>query len=150
MKSIAIASDHAGFALKTQLKAMYPDIEWMDLGPTDEQSVDYPDYAIPVAQAVAAGKCSSGVLICGSGIGMSITANKVKGIRAALCVTSEYASLARRHNDANILVLPGRFIAPHYAGLILETWLSTACEADQRHLRRIDKITKYETSRGAK
>ena len=136
---LAIASDHAGFALKEALIRAFPDYEFMDFGAYDENSVDYPDTGYPAAHAVAEGVCEKGILICGSGIGMSIVANKCPGIRAALCVNTDIARLSRKHNDANILVLAARFTATAYAIQILKSWLETDFEAD-RHLNRINKI----------
>lgn len=136
---LAIASDHAGFVLKAEIKLAFPEFEWTDFGAHDTGSMDYPDTGFPASKAVAAGLCEKGILICGSGIGMSIVANKVTGIRAALCTNTDFARLSRMHNDANILVLPGRFIAAPYAIEIIRTWLDTAFEAG-RHQQRIDKI----------
>jgi ribose 5-phosphate isomerase B len=136
---IAIASDHAGFCLKEDLKKAFPDIEWNDFGAYSEEAVDYPDTGYPAAEAVSDGICDKGVLICGSGIGMSIVGNKVKGIRAALCNTIQIAQLSRMHNDANILVLAGRFTPSPLAIEILKVWLNTDFEGG-RHQRRIDKI----------
>lgn len=140
---IAIASDHAGYQLKELLKAALPQHEFVDYGTHSEASMDYPDTAYPAATAVAEGTCDKGILICGSGIGMSITGNKVKGIRAALCTNTDVARLSRQHNDANILVLAARFTAFHYALEITKTWLDTAFEGE-RHQTRIDKICKIE------
>jgi ribose 5-phosphate isomerase B len=136
---LAIASDHAGFCLKEELKKAHPEIDWVDFGANSQEAVDYPDTGRPAAEAVAMGKCEKGVLICGSGIGMSIVANKVKGIRAALCNTPEIAKLSRQHNDANILVLAGRFTPVATALEILKVWLSSDFEGG-RHARRISKI----------
>ncbi|MBM4403309.1 MAG: ribose 5-phosphate isomerase B [Candidatus Cloacimonetes bacterium] len=136
---LAIASDHAGFELKAAIIATFGDLEWQDFGVHSPQTVDYPDTGYPAARAVASGNCSKGILICGSGIGMSIIANRVSGIRAALCVNTEFARLSRQHNDANILVLPGRFIAIPYALEIVKTWLETSFEGG-RHQSRLDKI----------
>jgi ribose 5-phosphate isomerase B len=136
---LAIASDHAGYALKTEIKSAFPDIEWTDFGTDSTESMDYPDTGYPAARAVAEGLCTKGILICGSGIGMSIVANKVRGIRAALCTNTDYARLSRWHNDANILVLPARFIATAYAIDIIKIWLHTPFEGD-RHQKRIAKI----------
>ncbi|MGI6197534.1 MAG: ribose 5-phosphate isomerase B [Candidatus Cloacimonadaceae bacterium] len=140
---IAIASDHAGFALKEALKTALPEHEFVDYGTHSEASMDYPDTGSKAAQAVADGTCSRGVLICGSGIGMSIVGNKIPGIRAALCVNTDIARLSRMHNDANILVLAARFTAVNYAIDILKTWLDTDFEGG-RHQQRIDKISKIE------
>ena len=136
---LAIASDHAGYLLKEALKAAFPQHEWTDFGTDSTASMDYPDTGFPAAQAVARGACEKGILICGSGIGMSITANKVAGIRAALCTITDVARLSRMHNDANILVLAGRFTAPEYAVEIASTWLETPFEGG-RHQNRINKI----------
>ena len=140
---IAIASDHAGFALKEALKAALPEHEFVDFGTHSEASMDYPDTGSKAAQSVADGTCSRGVLICGSGIGMSIVGNKIAGIRAALCVNTDIARLSRMHNDANVLVLAARFTAVNYAIDILKTWLDTDFEGG-RHQQRIDKISKIE------
>lgn len=140
---LAIASDHAGYALKEQLKAALPEHEWVDYGCHSEASMDYPDTARPAAMAVASGECEKGILICGSGIGMSISANKVRGIRAALCTTTDVARLSRQHNDANVLVLAARFTAFHYALEICKIWLATSFEGG-RHQNRIEKIRKIE------
>jgi ribose 5-phosphate isomerase B len=140
---IAIASDHAGFELKEELKSLCPNVEWVDFGTNSLASVDYPDYGFQVAKAVANKEYEFGVLICGSGIGMSISANKVKGIRAALCHDTHFAKLCKQHNNANILVLPGRFISKYLAKEMLETWLETDF-AHGRHVQRLEKIRKIE------
>ena len=140
---LAIASDHAGFKLKEEIKTFLKNYNVTDFGPDSEDSMDYPDTGIAAAESVAKGEVETGILICGSGIGMSIAANKVKGIRAALCQTAEFARLARLHNNANVLVLSGRFIASHLAFDIIKTWLSTKFEGG-RHQNRLDKIKKYE------
>ena len=142
---LAIASDHAGFALKEALIRAFPEHEFMDFGAYDENSVDYPDTGYPAAEAVAEGICEKGILICGNGIGMSIVANKCPGIRAALCVNTDIARLSRRHNDANILVLAGRFTAAPYAIQIMKEWLDTEFEGE-RHKTRINKIHQGEKS----
>ncbi|OQB89587.1 MAG: putative sugar phosphate isomerase YwlF [Candidatus Cloacimonetes bacterium ADurb.Bin117] len=136
---IAIASDHAGYELKEAIKAAFPEHEFEDFGTHSVDSIDYPDTGAPAAQAVAAGKAESGILICGSGIGMSITANKVRGIRAALCTNTDLARLSRIHNDANVLCLAGRFTAVPYALEIVNNWLNSAFEGG-RHQNRIEKI----------
>lgn len=140
---IAIASDHAGYQLKQQLMAALPEHEFTDFGTYGEASMDYPDTALPASQAVADGICDKGILICGSGIGMSISANKVSGIRAALCTNTDVARLSRQHNDANVLCLAARFTAFHYALSIAKAWLDTDFEGE-RHQNRIDKIKKIE------
>ena len=141
---IAIASDHAGFELKEAIKQAYPLHEFVDFGTHDTASMDYPDTGYPAARAVANGECAFGILICGTGIGMSITANKVSGIRAALCMLTDTAKLARKHNDANILVLAGRFTAIPYALEIVSAWLDSSF-AGGRHQQRINKIKSGET-----
>lgn len=142
---IALASDHAGFELKEAIKEDLKDFQFEDFGTNSTESMDYPDSGFAAAKAVANKTCDRGILICGSGIGMSIVANKVPGIRAALCHTVQSAQLSRRHNDANILVLAGRFISKYLAKDIIEAWLSTEFEGN-RHQRRIDKISKYENN----
>jgi ribose 5-phosphate isomerase B len=142
---IAIGSDHAGFQLKEELKVFLQGkgIDIKDFGTYSKESVDYPDYAIPLAESIARGEEKFGILICGTGIGMSIAANKVKGIRASLC-SSEYSTrCAREHNDANVLCLAGRVLKVELAKEIVNVWLNTSFLAD-RHKRRIDKITNYE------
>ena len=146
MMKIALASDHAGYELKEAIKEYLTAYEVIDYGTFSLESMDYPDTGFKAAEAVSNGECDRGILICGSGIGMSIVANKVKGIRAALCVSTEFATLSRKHNDANILVLPGRFVSRHFAGEIIRVWFSTEFEGD-RHQRRLDKISKYENNK---
>jgi ribose 5-phosphate isomerase B len=141
---ILIASDHAGIALKGALQKILAQIDWQDLGPASSARVDYPDYAERVATRIARGEASLGVLICGSGIGMSIAANKVQGVRAALVDNPIAARLSRQHNDANVLCLGARFIAPEYAAEIAETFLSTPFSSESRHLARILKISALE------
>ena len=116
---IALASDHAGYKLKEAIKEYLTEYEVIDFGTNSTESMDYPDTGFKAAETVAKGKCERGILICGSGLGMSIVANKVKGIRAALCNSVELARLSRQHNDANILVLQGRFISKKQAGDII-------------------------------
>jgi ribose 5-phosphate isomerase B len=137
--TIAIASDHAGYCLKNEIKQAFPENDWHDFGAFDNAPVDYPETGYPAAHAVADGSCAKGILICGSGIGMSIVANKVRGIRAALCNSIEIARLSRLHNDANVLVLAGRFTATPLALKIIKVWLETPFEGG-RHQARIDKI----------
>ena len=140
---IALASDHAGYELKEAIKEYLTEHKVIDFGTISTESMDYPDTGFKAAEAVARGECERGILICGSGLGMSIVANKVKGIRAALCSSVELAHLSRQHNDANILVLQGRFISKKEAGNIIKTWFSTEFDGG-RHQRRIDKISRYE------
>ncbi|MDE7119398.1 MAG: ribose 5-phosphate isomerase B [Muribaculaceae bacterium] len=138
---IAICSDHAGFGLKSTIEGYLEarNIEFEDFGTDSEMSCDYPDFAHPAALAVEQGRCYPGIAMCGSGNGIAMTLNKHQGIRAALCWTTELAALARQHNDANVLVLPARFIEPEVALAIVDTFLSTPFEGG-RHQKRIDKI----------
>jgi len=142
---IAIGSDHRGFALKEALKELLAELghDWVDFGCQTEEPVDYPDIARPLAEAVATGEYERGILICGSGVGMSIAANKVKGIRAALCENSFTARLARRHNDANVLCLGSWCIGQGLAEDIVRLFLSEDFEGG-RHARRLDKIRAIE------
>jgi ribose 5-phosphate isomerase B len=142
---IAIGSDHAGYALKEDIKKALEarnDII-VDIGTDTESSVDYPDFGIEVARLVAGGKAEKGILVCGTGIGMSITANKVKGIRAALAFDLYTAVQSRKHLDANILVLGGRITGKGLAEEIVRAWLDTPFEGG-RHQKRIDKISDWE------
>jgi ribose 5-phosphate isomerase B len=136
-----IASDHAGYELKEFLKNHFDTLqrEVQDLGTFSDQSVDYPDFAEKLVEAVKEHRGSQGVLICGSGIGMSIAANRHKRIRAALCTNLELAKLSREHNDSNVLVLGARFTKPELASKIVEIWLNTNFQGG-RHQRRIDRI----------
>lgn len=147
---ILIASDHAGFALKLALKSAtkkgLSKWSWIDLGPEDDSRVDYSDFAELLAQQILQGKATRGVLICGSGIGMCIAANRFRGIRAALVENPIAARLSREHNDSNILCLGSRFIAPEYAVEIAEVWLSTPFSGDPRHLQRLRKIDLLESA----
>jgi ribose 5-phosphate isomerase B len=144
--TVFIAADHAGLELKAAVQKLLPDFKWQDLGPQpSDGKVDYPDYAEKVALKVAADSSSLGVLICGSGIGVSMAANKMDGIRAALVENPVSARLSREHNAANILCLGARFLAAEYAAEILQVWLETPAANDPRHLKRIDKITKLES-----
>ncbi|RLC56271.1 MAG: ribose 5-phosphate isomerase B [Candidatus Cloacimonadota bacterium] len=140
---IAIASDHAGFDLKEKIKKILTEYEIVDYGSENSDSMDYPDTGFKAAEAVSKGDCGRGILICGSGLGMSIVANKVSGIRAALCQTKQFAKLSRRHNNSNILVLSGRFISEYLAKEIIDVWLNTEFEGG-RHQKRLDKISNYE------
>ena len=142
---VALASDHAGFAQKERLKPLLTDlgVDFEDLGPTSEESVDYPDYAKKVADEVACGHVEQGVLVCGSGTGMAISANKVPGIRAAVAWSEETARLARQHNDANVLAIGARTTSPDDIPKILRAWFSTDFEGG-RHASRVQKITQIE------
>lgn len=140
-KPIALCSDHAGFDTKQAVIAFLKEqgIEYKDFGTYSTESCDYPDFAHPCAISVESGDCYPGIAICGSGNGINMTLNKHQGIRAALCWEPELAQLARAHNNANILVMPGRFINNEKALEIVKTFLSTDFEGG-RHQRRIDKI----------
>ena len=139
---IAIGSDHGGFALKQALMAHLDKrgLACKDLGAYSEASCDYPQYAKSVANAVASGECERGILICGTGIGVSITANKVPGIRAALCGDCFSAEATRQHNDANILCMGARVVGEGLAIMITDTFLDTPFSNDERHKRRISMI----------
>jgi ribose 5-phosphate isomerase B len=142
---IAIGSDHAGYALKEDIKKILEarkDII-VDVGTDTESSVDYPDFGIEAARLVSEGKAEKGILVCGTGIGMSVTANKVKGIRAALVFDLYTAMQSRKHLDANILVLGGRITGKGLAEEIVRAWLDTPFEGG-RHQKRIDKISDWE------
>ena len=140
---IALAADHGGFELKEIIKEyLTADYELIDLGTYNEDSVNYPDYGIKAGEAVASKQADCGIIFCGTGIGISIAANKVPGIRAALCHCVEYAKLSRQHNNANILALGGRFLAPAEAKEIVKAWLNTEF-AGGRHQTRINIITEY-------
>lgn len=138
---IVIGSDHAGFSYKEQLKEVLTLLGWSveDKGTYSTDSTDYPDYAHPVAEMVASGQAAAGILICGSGNGVCMTANKHQGVRAALCWNEELAALARQHNNANIICMPERFVDFETARKMMETFLSTAFEGG-RHERRVQKI----------
>lgn len=142
---IAIASDHAGFDEKQLLAAYLSDQghQVSDLGPADDGRVDYPDYAQKVAQAVASGDAERGVLVCGTGIGMAIAANKVAGIRAANVTTPEFAQLAREHNDANVVTLSGRYVDDATNRAIVDAFLGTPF-AGGRHEGRVQKMMALE------
>ena len=136
-----MCSDHAGYELKSIIQGYLEanEIEYKDFGTYSTDSCDYPDFAHPCAEAIERGECYPGIAMCGSGEGISMTLNKHQGIRAALCWAPEIARLARQHNDANVLVLPARFIAPEVALEIVDIFLNTPFEGG-RHQGRIDKI----------
>lgn len=142
---IAISSDHGGNNLRKEIMSLLDElnISYEDFGPQSNDSVDYPDYAKPVAEGVASGKFDRGILICGTGIGMSIAANKVNGIRCALVHDVFSAKATRCHNDSNILAMGERVIGPGLAGEIVKAWLNTDFEGG-RHTRRIEKISELE------
>ncbi len=139
---IALGSDHAGYPLKEEIKKYLDlrDIPFKDFGTFKIDSSDYPEFAYKVGNAIAAEECDCGILICGTGIGMSITANKIKGIRAAVANTEEGAKLSRLHNDANILCLGSRVVEPEQALKILDVWINTSFEGG-RHQKRTNLIT---------
>ena len=139
---IAIGCDHGGFELKKKIMAHLDarGLEYKDFGTYSDASCDYPIYGKAVAKAVASGECERGIVICGTGIGISITANKVPGIRAALCTDCFMAEATRQHNDANILALGGRVVGDGLALKIVDTFLDTPFSEGERHIRRIAQI----------
>ncbi|MDE5780286.1 MAG: ribose 5-phosphate isomerase B [Lachnospiraceae bacterium] len=139
---IALGSDHGGYELKQEIKKYLDEtgIQYKDFGCNSTESCDYPEYAKAVAQSVSKGECEKGILICGTGIGISIAANKVKGIRAAVCTDCFTAEATRLHNDANILALGGRVVGAGLAIKITDTFLNTEFSGDERHKRRISQI----------
>jgi ribose 5-phosphate isomerase B len=145
--TILIASDHAGVELKEKLEAELKTLGYAvdDLGPSTDASVDYADYAHPLAKRVSDGDAERGILLCGTGLGMSYTANRYPHVRAAVAWTPEIAALAREHNDANVLVLPARFVGEEEGKAILRAWLDTPF-AGGRHARRVAKIERDENS----
>ncbi|MDW0114084.1 ribose 5-phosphate isomerase B [Sporosarcina saromensis] len=142
---IAISSDHGGNNLRREIMDLLSELglDYVDFGPDSDASVDYPDYAVPVAHGVAKGEFDKGILICGTGIGMSIAANKVKGIRCALVHDVFSAKATRGHNDSNVLAMGERVIGPGLAREIVTAWLDTSFEGG-RHERRIAKLTELE------
>ncbi|MBI5453012.1 MAG: ribose 5-phosphate isomerase B [Deltaproteobacteria bacterium] len=149
MEKIVIASDHAGRELKEDIKDFLKStgVEFIDLGVDNDDSVDYPDYGIPVAEKVSRGEVPKGILVCGTGIGMSILANKFANVRAALVSDVFTARMAKEHNDANILVIGGRIVGKGLAREMVKEWLEARFEGG-RHQRRLDKITEVEKKRG--
>jgi ribose 5-phosphate isomerase B len=143
---ILIASDHAGFELKEKLARALGELGYdvQDLGTDSAESTDYADYAHPLAQKVSAGEVQRGVLLCGTGLGMSYTANRYPHVRAAVAWNPDIAKLAREHNDSNVLVVPARFVSEELGIAILKTWLDTPFEGG-RHARRVDKIEKTDS-----
>lgn len=139
---IAIGSDHGGFELKQEIIKYFKEkgIEYHDFGTNSTASCDYPVFAKAVAKAVVSKECEYGILICGTGIGISITANKIKGVRCALCHDCFSAEATRLHNNANILAMGGRVVGPGLAVKIVETFLNTPFSNDERHIRRISQI----------
>lgn len=147
---VAIGSDHAGYEQKERLRAHLADEghDVIDVGAASaEESVDYPDFAFAVGRAVADGQAEFGVLVCGTGVGMAIAANKIDGVRAANVTDPEFARLARQHNDANVVSVSGRFVPVEVNAAIIDDFLATPFEGG-RHGRRVDKITEAETNDG--
>jgi ribose 5-phosphate isomerase B len=145
-RRIALAADHAGYEEKEIIKKTLDElgVEYVDMGTDSSDSVDYPDYARKVAEAVSKGAFEQGLLVCGSGTGMAIAANKVKGVRAAVAWNEDIARLARQHNDANVLALPARFMSDDEAGKVLKAWFAADFEGG-RHAKRVEKITEIES-----
>jgi ribose 5-phosphate isomerase B len=143
--TIAIGCDHAGVELKRELISLLDKLHigYIDYGTNSSESVDYPDFGEKVSEAVSSGDVEKGILICGTGIGMSIVANKFTGVRASLCNELFTARMSRLHNDANILVIGGRVVGIDLAKEIVKTWVSTSFEGG-RHLRRLEKISRIE------
>jgi ribose 5-phosphate isomerase B len=147
---IAIGSDHRGYEVKRRIAALLEQLghEVLDVGTGGEESVDYPDVAFPVAEAVRSGRVGRGILVSGYGIGVCIAANKVPGVRAALCHDSVTAEMSRRHNDANVLCLSADLLGEELIGRMVRIWLQTEFEGG-RHARRVEKIVRYEAERDA-
>ena len=146
---IAIGSDHGGYRLKENIKEYLESLKvsYKDLGCINEDAVDYPDIAFEVSNEVKNGNYERGILICGTGIGMSMVANKIKGIRAALCSDVFSAKMSRKHNDANVLTLGARVIGIGLAREIVKVWISSDFSNEKRHIERIQKISKIEDSK---
>jgi ribose 5-phosphate isomerase B len=146
---IAIGSDHRGYDVKRRVITVLQNLghEVIDAGPHGRDSVDYPDFAFEVATAVGEGRAERGILICGTGIGMCIAANKVRGVRAAPCHDSITAEMSRRHNDANVLCLSADLLGEELIDRMVRIWLETEFESG-RHARRVEKITRFETDHG--
>ena len=143
---IALGSDHRGFDVKRRVASILQQLgyEVVDMGPHSGESVDYPDFAFQVARAVSEGRVERGILICGTGIGMCIAANKVKGVRAAPCHDSITAEMSRRHNDANVLCLSADLLGEDLIDRMVRIWLTTDFEGG-RHARRVEKIVRFES-----
>jgi ribose 5-phosphate isomerase B len=146
---VAIGSDHRGFDAKRNICALVQQLghEVLDLGTHGKESCDYPDFAFQVAHAVGRGEAERGILICGTGIGMCISANKVPGVRAAPCHDSITAEMSRRHNDANVLCLSADLLGPDLIDRMVRIWLETPFEGG-RHARRVEKIQRFEAEQG--
>jgi len=137
---IAIACDHGGFDLKNEIKSRFPSVEWVDLGCDSTESVDYPDFGKALADKIASGDVEQGVLICGTGIGISIEANRNPAVRCGLCTDTTMARLTRQHNDANVLALGARIVGGELAIDIVDVFLNTEFEGG-RHQKRIEKLS---------
>ena len=144
-KKVALAADHAGFEEKEKIKKTLEDlgVEYADMGTDSCDSVDYPDYALKAAEAVASGEFDQGLLVCGSGTGMAIAANKIHGVRAAVAWNEDIARLARTHNDANVLSLAARFNSPEELDRIVRAWFAADFEGG-RHAKRVEKINEID------
>lgn len=136
---IAIASDHAGYALKEKLKTVFADVDWLDLGTTSEAPVNYPTYGFAMGEAITEGRAEKGIVVCGTGIGISIAANRFPAVRAAVCPNATMARLSRQHNDANVLALGSRIIGLEVAQECVTIFLNTPFEGE-RHQTRIDLL----------
>jgi ribose 5-phosphate isomerase B len=147
-RKIGVGTDHAGVDLKNRIYEFLKEkgYDAINYGADTTESCDYPDIAIKIGEETASGKIDRGILVCGTGIGISIAANKVKGVRAALCFTEESARLTREHNDTNVLVLAGRDSKAEDPLKIVEKWLNTDFSGEERHVRRLKKISDYENS----
>jgi ribose 5-phosphate isomerase B len=143
---VALGSDHAGYLYKTRITELLGqmNVRFQDYGATSEEPSDYVDYAVKVARAVAAGQANYGILVCGSGVGMTIAADKVPGVRAALCGDTYTARVCREHNDVNILTLAERVIGIEVALDIVRTWLETPFSGEERHVRRLGKLSELD------
>ena len=147
-ETIPIASDHAGYEMKAKVAAQLAKMGYavQDLGANSEEPSDYPDYAHPLAEEVSTGKAKRGILLCGSGVGVDIVANRYPHVRAALSWMPEIAELSRKHNDSNVLVIPARFVSDYEAKEIVDKWMNTEFEGG-RHARRVNKIDDDDTER---
>lgn len=147
---IAVASDHRGYIIKGKIIAMIADLghEAIDMGTDSAESVDYPDFGVKVAQSLSEGKVDRGILICGTGMGMCITANKFPGVRACTCHDDLTAEMSRRHNDANVLCLSADLLGDRLVNRMVELWLKTEFEGG-RHARRLEKISRIEGERAS-
>lgn len=138
-RAIAIACDHGGYELKEQIKSRFTEIDWLDLGCDSLESVDYPDFGHKMADAIAGGEVQQGIVICGTGIGISIAVNRNSAVRCGLCTDTTMARLTRQHNDANVLALGARIVGAELAFDIVDAFLTTEFEGG-RHQRRVDKL----------